>query len=97
MARVVALGGDGRDTARAARRGLRAVGQAVIVAPFPIGSDSDTPAGLRTEFAGLAEGERDVLRVDRDVAASLMSKRMTAPPLHITEQGRLCSGNLSGS
>ena len=72
MARVVALGGDGRDIGRTARRGLCAVGQAVavVVAPFPIGIDGGTPAGLGGKFAGLAEGERDVRRVDRDVAVT---------------------------
>ena len=66
VARLVALGGYGRDTARAARRGLCAVGQAVfiIVAPFPIGIDGGAVTSLRGELAGLAEGERDIRRVD---------------------------------
>ena len=58
----MALGGYGRDAGRAARRGLRAVGQAVfiIVAPFPIGVDVGAVTSLRGELAGLAEGELDV-------------------------------------
>ena len=48
IAGVVALGGDGRDAGRAARRGLRAVGQAVFIigAPFPIGADVMGPGSV---------------------------------------------------